>query len=75
MIIPNIWENKIDVPNHQPEMPFRTWPVLDAPCCCLSWLVRKPVFGNSKRGLSNFGGRLNSYGLIKRDSQEKKRPH
>jgi hypothetical protein len=20
MIIPNIWENKIDVPNHQPEM-------------------------------------------------------
>ena len=25
MIIPNIWENKIDVPNHQPVISIRYW--------------------------------------------------
>ena len=28
MIIPNIWENKIDVPNHQPDIFVLILPVL-----------------------------------------------
>ena len=32
MIIPNIWENKIDVPNHQPDMLWLQAHIFESTC-------------------------------------------
>ena len=46
MIIPNIWENKIDVPNHQPALLLSSWVYMSKACWTIPFripLSRSPV--------------------------------